>query len=226
MFQGRSDGNRRHAAHGAQRAVHHGVAQVVQQGHLLRLVVVGADLVDHLHAARRPNATRRAFAARFERTELHGVARQLRQVGLVVVHHDAAVAEACAHGGVGLVVERNIPLRLRQIGAQRPAHLHRLDGPARGRATAVVIEELPQRQAKSRLHQPAVQDVARQLKRQRAMRAAHAKVAVKLRAPRQDDGHAGQCDDVVDDSGLAKQTGQRGQRRLGAHDAAFAFEAL
>ena len=69
-------------------------------------------------------------------------------------------------------------------------------------------------------------DVARQLKRQRAVRAAHAKVTVKRRAPRQDDGHAGQRNHVVDDCGLAKQTGQCRQRGFGAHDAAFALYAL
>ena len=81
------------------------------------------------------------------RAELHRVARQLRQVGRVVVHDDAAVADRGADRRVGLVVERHVPLRLGHVGAQRAAHLHRLDRPARARAAAEVEQQFAQRDA-------------------------------------------------------------------------------
>ena len=48
----------------------------------------------------------------------------------VVEDDDAAVAEHGADGGEGLVVERRVELRLRQVGAERTADLHRADRPA------------------------------------------------------------------------------------------------
>ena len=142
------------------------------------------------------------------------------------MHHDATVAQHRAHGRVSLVVERNIPLRRRHIRAQRPAHLHRLDRPAAGRAAAVVEQQLAQRHTEGHLDQPAVADVARQLHQQRAARAAGAVIAVMRRAARQDERHAGQRDHVVDHRGLAEQPLDGRQRRLGAHDAALAFQAF
>src|SRR5665647_466524 len=74
--------------------------------------------------------------------------------------------------------------------------------------------------------QPATFDVARQLERQRAARTTHAIVLVKGYTFGKDDRHAGQRNHVVDHGGLAEQAGDRGQRRLGPHDAALALQAF
>ena len=218
---------RRHAAQRAQRSAQHGVAQVSQQVHLL--LVLGAargDLVQRLDAAHRADAAGRALATGFDGAEFHGVARHAGHVDGVVEGHDAAVAHHGRDGGIGFVVERHIPLRLGQVGAQRAAHLHRAQRTARGAAAAEVIQQFAQRQAEGGLDQAAMLQVAGQLEGQRTLRAPHAVVAVVGRPARQDDGHRGQRNDVVDDRGLAEQARDGRQRRLGAHHAALAFQAL
>ena len=142
------------------------------------------------------------------------------------MHHDAAVPDDRADGGVGLVVQGHVPLGFRHIGAQRPTHLHRFDGATAAAAAAKVEQQFAQAQAKGALHQAAVSDVARQLERQGAGGATHAEVFVESSAFGQDEGHAGQGDHVVDHGGLAEQTLDGRQWGLGPHDAAFAFDAL
>ncbi|MNQ63858.1 hypothetical protein D3C85_782550 [compost metagenome] len=117
-------------------------------------------------------------------------------------------------------------MRFGQIGAQRAAHLHRAQRTPRGAAAAKAVEQVAQAQAERRFHQPAVLEVAGELERQCAVRAAHAVVAVVRRALGQDDGHGGQRDHVVDDGGLAEQARDGGQRRLGADHAALALQAF
>ena len=69
-------------------------------------------------------------------------------------------------------------------------------------------------------------DVAGELDRHGAARAAHAQRGIVLGAVGQDGRHRGERDQVVDDRGLAEQALVRRQRRLGAHLAALAFEAF
>ena len=88
------------------------------------------DAVDRLDAARRADAAGRALAAGFDGAELHGEARLLGHVDGVVEHHDAAMADQAVARGEGLVVERRVEQRAREIGAERPADLHRADRPA------------------------------------------------------------------------------------------------
>ncbi len=68
--------------------------------------------------------------------------------------------------------------------------------------------------------------IAGDLDRDRAARAAHAEVPVILRALFDDHRHRGERDHVVDDRRLAEQALMRRQRRLGAHDAALAFQGV
>src|SRR5215831_18132353 len=98
--------------------------------------------------------------------------------------------------------------------------------PAAGRTTAEVVDQLAQRDAERLLDQAAARDVAGELERQRAARPAHAVVGVEPRAAVEDDRDRGQGDHVVDHGRLAEQPGDRGQRRLGAHHAALALEAV
>ena len=69
-------------------------------------------------------------------------------------------------------------------------------------------------------------DVARQLDGQRAARATHAEVTVVRRAALEDDRHASQRNDVVDDGGLAEQALDGRQRRAVTHLGPLAFQAL
>ena len=140
--------------------------------------------------------------------------------------HQPAVADHGRNLDIGFVVQRHVPLRFRQIGAQGAAHLHGAQGAPRSAAAAEFIEQVTQAQPESLFHQPALFQVAAQLEGQRAVRTAHAVVAVVRRALGHDDRHRGQRDHVVDDGGLAEQARDGGQRRLGAHHAAFAFQAF
>ena len=204
----------------------HGVAQVAQKFDLLGLVFPFCDAVNHLDAAGRANAARCAFTAGLNGAELHRVACQLGHVGGVVMHHDAAVTDSGADRDIGFVVEGNIPMRFRHVGAQRATHLHRFDRSAAGAAATVVEYEFAQRDTKRLFDQATMQDVARQLDRQRAAGASHAIVLVVLGTARQNDGHRGQRNHVVDDARLTEQALQGGDRRLGTNHAALAFNAL
>ncbi|MCY1186763.1 hypothetical protein D9M73_276690 [compost metagenome] len=84
-------------------------------------------------------------------------------VQAVVGHHYATVAEHGAHGGEGLVVQRRVELRWRHPGAQRPAHLRRLQRSATGGAAAVAFDQFAQGQAEGAFDQATVADVAGQL---------------------------------------------------------------
>ena len=58
----------------------------------------------------------------------------------IVEHHDPAMAEHARRAcGERLVIHRRVEHALREIGAQRPADLHRADRPARSRAAAEVL---------------------------------------------------------------------------------------
>ena len=131
-------------------------------------VVAALDAVDNFHTTRGANPARRTFATRLDRAELHRIARQPRHIGAVVVHHDATVANHRTHGGIGFIVQRQVPLRLGHVGTQRPAHLHCLDRAPGCRATPVVDQQFAQRNTKSFFHQATVLDIACQLDRQGA----------------------------------------------------------
>src|SRR6185437_12526963 len=105
------------------------------------------DAVDDFDAARRPDATGRAFAAGFQRAEFHGEARLLRHVDRVVEYHDAAVADQPVAAGEGLVIERGVEQRARKIRAERTADLDRPHRAAARGAAADVVDELTERDA-------------------------------------------------------------------------------
>ena len=136
------------------------------------------------------------------------------------------MAEQRADAGERFVVDRGIELRRRDVSAQRAAHLHRADRPARRAATAVIVQQLAQAEAKGALDESTAADVARELYGQRAARFAHAEVRVSIGAVLQDPRHARERHDVIDDGGLAEQALDRRQGRAHAHLAAPALEAL
>ncbi len=69
----------------------------------------------------------------------------------VVEHDDAAMAEHALHRRQRLVVERRVEQAVREVGAQRPAHLHGADRPAGRRAAAEILDELAQGEAEGRV---------------------------------------------------------------------------
>ena len=71
---------------------------------------------------------------------------------------------------------------------------------------------------------PPCLDVAGDLDRDRAARAAHAEILVERAALVEDDRHRGERDHVVDDRRLAEQALVGRQRRLGADQAALALQ--
>src|SRR4051794_15039006 len=216
----------REAAERAERAEFHGVAEVFDECEVFAHALALDDLLDGLDAAGRADPARRALAAGFDGAEFHGETRLLAHVDAVVEHDDTAVADQAVARGEGLVVERRVEQRAREVGAQGASDLYRADRAARERAAAVVVDELAERHAEGRLEQPAVADVAGELDRHRTARATHAEIGIGLGAFGQDEGDGGERQHVVDDGRLAEQAVMRGQWRLCAHEATTAFEAF
>jgi hypothetical protein len=210
----------------AKRSELHGVAEVGDQLDLLCRLDVPGDPVERLDAALRADAAGRALAAAFDGAELHGETRLLQHVGRIVEYHDAGVADQPVLGREGLIVERRVEQSAREVRSERPADLHRLHRPAGSRAAADLVDDLAERQAEGRLEQAAMLHVAGDLDRDSAARPAHAEIFVIRAASVHDDGHGCQRDHVVDHRRLAEQSLDSRQRRLGAHDAALAFERI
>src|SRR6202020_2279212 len=122
--------------------------------------------------------------------------RLLRQIDRVVEHHDSAVPQQPVARGEGLVIELRVEQRRREVGAERTTHLYGADGTAGQGAAADVVDQFVQRDAEARLEQAAVADIAGQLDRHRATRAAHAVVTISLRAIAKNDWHGGQRQQV------------------------------
>ena len=123
-------------------------------------LLAGDDAVDHLHAAHRADAARRTLAAGLRGAELHREARLVAMSDGVVEHHHAAMADQSIARGERLVVERRVEQGRREIGAERPADLHRAHRPAGQRAAADIVHQFAQRDAEAAFEQPAISDVA------------------------------------------------------------------
>ena len=97
-------------------------------------------------------------------------------------------------GGERLVVQRQC--RAGWPGNRRRAGRRPAPRASAGRVAVpppIVVDQLAQRQAEGLLDQAAVLDVAGELERQRAARAAHAEVRVEGRALGEDDRHGGEA---------------------------------
>ena len=136
------------------------------------------------------------------------------------------MTEHGADGGEGFVIQRRVELPWRHPGAEGAANLRGLQRPATGSTTAVVFHQFPQGQAKRPFHQTAVTNIARQLEGHGAQRAAHAVIAIELRALGQNQWHRSQGQHVVHQGRQAEQALQRRNRWLGADDPALAFERV
>ncbi len=186
---------RREAAHGAERAIGHHLAQVDERGDVgVAVGVAGDDLVDQLHAADAADATRRALAARFDRAELHCEASLRRHVDRVVEHDDAAVAEQRVGSGERLVVHRQVEPIAGQVRAERATDLDGAHRAAAGCAAAEIVDQFAQRDAERGLDDAAASDVAGQLEHLRAAAAADAQGGVRGRAVGHDRRHGAQAD--------------------------------
>src|SRR5689334_15193102 len=174
MLQCTHDRVGRETAERAQRAELHGVAEVLDHGEIFRDAFAAPDPVDGLDATRGADPARRALAAGFDRAEFHRKARLFRHIDRVVEHDHAAMTDQAVAGGEGLVVERRVEQRAREIGAERAADLHRAHRTARERAAADLVDELTEREAERGFEQAAISDVAGELDRHGAARASHA----------------------------------------------------
>src|SRR5260221_7573580 len=179
----------REATQCAERAEFHCRAEVLDEREVRIDLLAAHDAVDHLGPACRPDPAGRAFAARFDGAELHREARLASHVDGVVEDDDATMTDEPVARGEGFVVERRVEESAREIGAERPADLDRAHGPAARRAAADLVDELAESEAERRLEKPAMPDVAGELDRHRAARAAHAEIAIGRRALGQDDRH-------------------------------------
>src|SRR5579863_7813007 len=94
------------------------------------------------------------------------------------------------------------------------------------RPAANVFDDLAEGEAEGRLEQAAIFHIAGDLDRHRATRPAHAVISVSLAAFRQNERHGGKRENVVDDGRFLKKAFMCRQRRLGANNAALAFEAF
>src|SRR6478609_2589623 len=108
------------------------MTKVFEQRDVGGTILAADNAVDDLHAACRADAARRTFAARLDGAELHGEPGLFGHVDGIVEHHDAAMADQAVARGEGLVVERRVEQRAREISAERTADLHR---PHRAAAT-------------------------------------------------------------------------------------------
>ena len=112
-----------------------------------------------LPSAHRADAARRALAAGFESTELHRESRLFVHIHGIVENHHATVPEQRTDRAEGLVIERRIPLRLRQIGTQGTTDLDRARRSPAQRPAAKIIEHLAQRQPECELDHTAAAHV-------------------------------------------------------------------
>ena len=99
----------------------------------------------------------------------------MRHICGVIEDDNAAVADHGTDLDEGLVIERRVELLGRDVGTQRPAYLHSLDGSAAGRTATPVFDQLAQRNAEGLLDQSAALDVAGELECERAFRAIDAR---------------------------------------------------
>ena len=220
------NGHRREAAHRAQRAVGHDLAEVLEEGQVRVAVLTADDPIDDLDATHGAHATGRALAARLLGAELHREPRLLRHVDGVVEHDEAAVADHRPGFDEGLVVHRQIELGRGEIRPEGTADLDRADRSAGAGPATEVLDERPEGQTERHLDDAAVGDVAAQLEDLGPARPAETERLVRLGAVGDDVRHGGQRQDVVHDRRLAEQSFDRGERRLRADLPALALEAL
>src|SRR5579872_748660 len=125
MLERAHHGVGRKTAESTERAELHGVAEVLDQREVIGDALAAQDLLDGLRTAGRADPAGRALAAGFDGAELEGKARLPGHIDAVVEHHDAAMADQPVARGEGLVVERRVEQRAREIGPERTADLHR-----------------------------------------------------------------------------------------------------
>ena len=123
------------------------------------------------------------------------------------------------------IIEGRVEIVAREISAERAAALDRPHRPAGGRSAADVLDDLAEGQAEGGLEKAAVANIARDLQWHGAARAAHSMVD-EIEPRSRIVGARRATGNIIDDGGALKQALMRRQRRLGANDAALAFEAF
>src|SRR5690606_17230492 len=150
----------------------------------------------------------------------------LQHVGLIVKDDDPGMADQAVLAIELLVTKGNVEFRGWEIGAERPADLHRLDGPACRCTAADLLDQLTERHAECGVEKTAAADVAGKLNRDRSLRAAKLEIGIKVRALLEYRRYGREADDIVDDRRPSHKALQRGKRRLCPDNAALAFERV
>ena len=136
------------------------------------------------------------------------------------------MSEETVARGERFVIEHGVEEFAREVGTERAAGLHRTHRPTGGGTAADLVDELPESHAERRLEEATKSDVARQLERQRAARAAATERCVSLGTAHQDLRYGRERQHIVDDGRATEEPLVRRQRRLGAHLTALALQAL
>ena len=227
VLENAANGHRRESTQRTQRTGFHRFAQIFEQCNVRVGAFAVTDPLDHFDAAHRADPARRALAARFVRAELHRELRLLAEVDGVVERDDAAVPEHRRMRGKRFVVERCIPQRRRQIGAERSADLNRAQRSSGQTAAAEVLQH-----ACARTHRTAVRRCRRSRRFRRAETASVPRdrpvpsAAYAFAAAAEDGRYRREREHVVDQRRLAEQPADCRHRRLEPDETALAFEAL
>jgi hypothetical protein len=137
-----------------------------------------------------------------------------------------AVANEPVERRKSLVIIGRVEQRARQIGAKRPAALHRPHRPAGQGAATDRIHDFAERQPEPGLVKPAVADVSGDLDGHRSARTPKPETGIKIGAAIKDRRHRDKGQHIIDDGWLREEPLMRRQGRFRAHDAAFAFQAF
>ena len=114
----------------------------------------------------------------------------------------------------------------REIRAKWTADLHCPHRTTARGTAAELLDQLANGDAEGRLEDSAVRHIASDLHDLRTTTTTMAKCCIRGCTVGEDRGDGSKAEHVVDDCRLAPQSFDGGQRRLGAHDATLALDAL
>ena len=174
----------REAAQRAERAELHRVAEILEQREVRR-AIAGRAMMSSMVSTPRVEPMRQGVHLPQDSMAQNSMAKRACCAMSTVSSNTTTPPWPIrpSRGGEGLVVERRVEQGAREIGAERPADLDRAHRPAARGAAADVVDQLAQRDAEGGLEQAAVADIAGELDRHGAARAADAEVARRLRRP-------------------------------------------
>src|SRR5215831_9372289 len=154
MFDGRQDRIRCTPSQRTEARGLHRISQIMKQLKVLSPPLTGLDPLQNFPASHTADPAGCTFSARLIRCKSHKVSRQLDHVRVLIVDHDAPVAENGACLCEGVVTNRDFEFRLRKQTPKRPADLYRLEPGARSHTAAELFEYLTQRPSERNFNEP------------------------------------------------------------------------